>query len=60
MATDRERLVELLTDFGVGFEEGMWEITCSEGNAKIDGYPFYFTCFEFDMDGKFVEMGAWE
>lgn len=62
MKTDRERLIELFTDFGVGFEirEADNGIRCMYGNDKIEGYTFFFTIFEFDADGKFVSMGAYE
>jgi len=58
--TDREKLVALLTAFGVGFEEKKNAIVCREGCAKIDGYSQFVTLFEFDDAGAFVKMGAWE
>lgn len=27
---------------------------------KIDGYNGFYTSFEFDEDGKFLSVGAWE
>lgn len=67
--TDKEKLIALLTEFGVGFteEEGLNEdrgevsiIECAEGSDKVDGYVGFMTHFIFTLDGKFVEMGAWE
>ena len=62
--TDYERLKQLLTDFGVGFEEMQIEkakmIDCKEGREKIIGYTLFYTLFEFNEDGVFMRMGAWE
>lgn len=67
--TDLEKLKALLTGFGVGFEviapEDEWQrqcivVHCECGEEKVDGYPGFFTEFAFEMDGRFIEMGAWE
>ncbi len=63
--SDIEKLMELFTEFGIEFttgvtHEGYDRILCSEGKAKIDGYNGFYTTFEFDENGKFKEMGAWE
>lgn len=63
--SDLEKLKALLTEFGVGFEccvssTGFPYISCCEGSAKVSGYHLFRTEFDFDKDGKFVEMGAWE
>ncbi len=66
---DKEKLMQLFTEFGIGYEDnpegiekgkGYTIIVCLQGKAKIDGYGDFFTIFEFDENGKFVEMGAWE
>jgi len=31
-----------------------------ENHPKVNGYNGFFTAFEFDDDGDFVRMGAWE
>ena len=31
-----------------------------EGETKISGYSMFYTAFEFDEDGEFIRMGAWE
>lgn len=61
MKTDKEKLIELLTEFGVGFElEENNRVVCTQGKDKVDGYHLFYTTFDFDKDGKFTEMGAWE
>lgn len=60
MKTDKEKLIELLTEFGVGFELEENDILCREGRNKIDGYMMFVTSFDFDENGKFIKMGAWE
>lgn len=58
--TDKEKLMALLTEFGVGFVEHGDYVECLEGNAKIEGHNRFFTMFDFDEDGNFLSMGAWE
>lgn len=60
MKTDKEKLKKLLKDFGVGFKEDSSDIYCEAGDAKINGYAGFSTWFEFDKEGRFVEMGAYE
>ena len=61
---DYDKLKELLTSFGVEFTEETKDdvriIECYEGHAKVTGHPYFFTDFNFDKDGKFIEMGVWE
>jgi len=61
--TDKEKLCDLLTEFGVGWrEKPYYTIKCGGYNSynKIGGYSSFYTLFEFDEDGKFIQMGAWE
>ena len=66
--TDYEKVKALLTDFGVGFEDrqpctdtgGCPHIICREGDAKVAGHTMFFIDFEFDKNGKFLKVGAWE
>jgi hypothetical protein len=63
--SDIEKLMKLFEDFGIGFKTGTTYkgydlISCHQGDEKIDGYCGFLTTFEFDENGKFKEMGAWE
>jgi len=61
--TDREKVVALFTELGIGFkpdEHDANSITCTEGDAKIGGYRGFYTNFKFDEAGKFIEMAIWE
>ncbi len=58
---DIDKLKSLLTEFGVGFTEESGDIIkCYYGSNKVEGYNRFYTTFQFNNDGKFVEMGAWE
>jgi len=66
--SDLEDLKALLTRFGVGFTESkhrekkkdIYQVICEQGADKVGGYMCFVTVFEFDAEGKFIEMGAWE
>jgi proteasome assembly chaperone (PAC2) family protein len=60
--TDKEKLVALLTEFGVQFEDDTQhgKIVCTSGSTKVSGYNGFYTDFAFDENGKFIELGAWE
>ena len=59
--TDKEKLVKLFEEFGIGFTEtDDGGIHCTQGDAKISGYCGFSTEFTFTKDGSFVEMGAYE
>ena len=65
--TDKEKLVALLTEFGVEFEDERNKnestgsfLICKEGATRVDGYRDFYTLFGFDKDGKLMQMGAWE
>ena len=65
MLTDKEKLEELLKEFGVEFSitphnTGEWAVECRKGDTKVDGYSGFFTRFTFTADGKFKDIGAWE
>lgn len=71
---DKQKLIKLLLDFGVPFKEQRckndrgWNEGVEFGNLlygrdesdKVDGYSGFFTQFEFDENGKFICVGAWE
>jgi hypothetical protein len=62
--TDLEKVKQLFTELGIGWEEAALNqntiIRCHEGQARINGYSFFFTDFTFDVNGTFLEMGAYE
>lgn len=69
--TDLEKLKKLLDEFGVEYSEDkktteqhykhdFIAITCVAGKKKVEGYSGFITIFEFTLDGKFIQMGAWE
>lgn len=64
---DIDKLKALLTEFSVGFEiergDTVTDITgiiCRQGAAKVGGYDHFLTSFDFDKDGNFLTMGAFE
>lgn len=65
-ATDADRWRQFLTSFGIEFreEKNGQEPGCTlvmeEGKQKISGYQGFYVDVEFDMDGRFVQIGAWE
>ena len=60
--SDKDKLKALLTEFGVGWREKPEGIKCGgyQSYNKIGGYSSFYTLFEFDEDGKFIQIGAWE
>lgn len=58
--TDKEKLIALLTEFGVGMEVADTYVECESGSTKVGGYMCFYTLFEFDEQGAFITMGAWE
>ena len=61
--TDKEKLVALLREWDVPFEEaeGGTVLIVYEGTSpKTTGYTCFFTTFTFSPEGTFVSIGAWE
>ena len=58
--TDKEKVIALLTELGVGFREKDGDIECHEGMKKVGGYANFYVNFTFNDDGSFVELGAYE
>ena len=62
--TDYEKLKALFDEFGIGYDEmstgKLGYLRCKEGGEKIEGYVEFYTDFDFDKDGNFLTMGAWE
>lgn len=62
MTTDKQKLTELLTSFGVEWREKPDGIKVGGWNTRkmVRGYKGFYTLFEFSESGKFIQMGAWE
>lgn len=66
--TDREKLLALLNEWGVPYLEehsgcvlvGNYAPGMPVNPEKIDGYSGFYTSFDFDTEGQFLKMGAWE
>jgi hypothetical protein len=71
--TDLEKLTKLLDSFGVPYSvEGssesdpMTSVTVGDDgdyyHAKgvVKGFPGFYTAYQFDSNGEFISMGAWE
>ena len=56
--TDKQKLIDLLSEFGVEFTDTKSIIRCSEGDKGVGGYPNYEIDFSFDAKGNFIEVGA--
>lgn len=57
--SDKDKLKDLLKEFGVGFKEEEDAIVLETGDTKVDGYAGAMAFFTFDADNKFtgIEMG---
>ena len=66
--TDFKRLIKFLTLADVeyrireSFENGehLRFITLVQGDKKVEGYSYFYTRFNFDGEGKLLEVGAYE
>jgi hypothetical protein len=54
--TDIDKLANLLTEFGIGIIREDNLIMCEQGQTKVDGYSGFFAVFNFDDNGKFINM----
>lgn len=54
--SQRQRLIDLLTEMGVSFERQDNHVVVDEG----EGYNGFFCSFEFDQDGNAAGYGCWE
>lgn len=73
VVSDLETLKQLFTSWGVphkcvDFPDEGCEYSVKVGGythqrdvrGTVDGYNGMYTLFNFDFDGKFIRMGAWE
>jgi hypothetical protein len=65
--TDKEKTIALFTELGIGFfievqgkNKEIEYIFCEYDNKNIKGLSWCHSYFEFDCNGKFVSMGAYE
>ena len=66
--SDLDGFKGLLDSFGVGYSDEEFYrtdiirtvICCTQGDNKVGGFMGFFTRFDFDEDGKFLGMGAFE
>lgn len=74
--TDKEKLQSLFSEFGIGYfsdDDAQIDVMYGETshavflenpiagrNEKIDGYGGFYARFNFDDDGKFVNVGLFE
>jgi hypothetical protein len=59
--TDKEKVMALFTELGIGFQQEKTSnnLVCTQGEKRIGGYRGFETVFEFEADGKFVSMNNW-
>jgi len=64
--TDKEKLIGLLNDFGIGFDiedddryGGIERVNCKKGMAHVGGYDGHSFSWYFDENGKFTQVNAW-
>jgi hypothetical protein len=66
--TDLDRWKLFLADFGIEYREEhgdqpgdpVMRLCMEKGMRKVAGYSGFVTDIEFDADGKFIQLGAWE
>ncbi|MEV6684422.1 hypothetical protein AB0N28_03600 [Streptomyces sp. NPDC051130] len=63
--TDREKLLALLTEFGVSpspseHPEDEHGVTLEAYVGGVAGYSGFLCTFEFTADGEFKNVGVWE
>lgn len=62
--SDFEKWKKFLESFNIKYSDYSTEdkklLRTESGYSKVTGYLGFFTEFEFTIDGKFIQMGAWE
>lgn len=64
--TDKEKLEQLLKEFGLGYNLSPYNkhddhsILLEADYGNVSGYSCFTADFEFDKNGKFKSCGIWE
>lgn len=72
--SDLERLCKLFDDFGVKYKRdtdpfNKWQeiyifqkedLIDEDQSDKVHGYIGFYTVYQFDQEGRFISMGAYE
>jgi hypothetical protein len=66
--TELDRWKLFLADFGIEYREELGDqpgdpvmrLCMEKGMRKVTGYNGFMTDIEFDADGRFTQIGAWE
>jgi hypothetical protein len=60
MPTERDKVIKLLKELGIGFKlEGSY-IMIDEYGPKVDAYAGFFAAFEFNIEGEFLRFSIGE
>lgn len=67
-SSDLRKLIDLLDGFRVGYRvlkkaygsQRGYTVRCDQGMHKVEGSSGFGTFYQFDLEGHFVKMGAWE
>ena len=65
MKTDKQKLLELLDEFGIGYSEDTYDNALyvslkAKNGEKVVGYTGFSADFKFTADESFIEVGVWE
>lgn len=58
--SDLEEFIALFDRLGVEYQKYEGDLLCKGGDRKVEGYSWFFTKFEFNELGKFIQMGAYD
>jgi hypothetical protein len=62
--TDKEKFIAFFKSFGIDLTPQdnnlLLEEDCMQDNPKVKGYCGFYTIFNFDSNGNFVDCGAYE
>jgi hypothetical protein len=60
MITDKEKVLALFKELGIGAYTYENSIVCTQGEEKIGGYRGFSCNFNFTEEGKFIEVDIYE